>query len=443
MDIVNRKGQIILIMGDFIVFTISLWVTLALRYFNFPNSELLISHFIPFSAIFMFSVFIFYVAGLYERQTLILKNSLPNLLLKTQIINSLFAVAFFYFIPIFSIAPKTNLFIYIIISIITIFVWRLFIFSFFAPKIKQNAVIIGSGVEMNNLVEEVNKNNLYSFAFVKVFDVEKLSTSELISDLEKCIKEKQVSIIVADIYNKNISSILPILYELIFSGIQFVDSYKIYEAIFNKIPLSIINHSWFMKYVSLQNRFHYDFLKRIADIVFSLIIGIASLILYPFIYLAIKLDDGGKLIYLDSRIGQNNKVFKLVKFRSMRDGCEGQKIISKVGSFLRKTRIDELPQLWNVLKGEMSIVGPRPEKIDLTEAYNLEISFYNIRNIIKPGLSGWAQLKQENHPHHLADFSATAEKLSYDLFYIKNRSLFLDLKIALQTFRIILSRKGR
>jgi lipopolysaccharide/colanic/teichoic acid biosynthesis glycosyltransferase len=443
MDIVNRKDPIILILGDILAFSISLWTTLALRYFHIPDRELLISHFVPFSVVFIFSIFIFYIAGLYGRHTLTLKNSLPNLLFKTQIVNSLFAVVFFYFIPFLSIAPKTNLFIYITISIATIFIWRLFIFSSFNPKIKQNAVIIGSGREIDDLIEEINKNNLYSFTFVEVLNIEKIRTEELIPNLEKCIKEKQISIVIADIYNKNISAVLPKLYDLIFSKIQFIDCYKLYEVIFEKTPLYLLNHGWFAKHISLQNRFNYDSLKRLADVVFSLIIGVISLIFYPFIYLAIKIDNGGKLIYLDKRVGQNNKIFNLIKFRSMVDEQDGQKKISRVGNFLRKTRIDELPQLWNVLRGDMSLIGPRPEKIELTEVYNSQIPFYNIRNIVKPGLSGWAQLKQENHPHHLADLPATTEKLSYDLYYIKNRSFFLDLKIALQTFRIILSRKGR
>ncbi len=443
MNIVNRKGSFILFIGDILAFIVSLWLTLAIRYGAIPSNSLLASHFAPFSIIFVFSIFIFYIAGLYERHTLVLRNSLPNLLFKTQLTNSIFAVVLFYFIPFFSIAPKTNLFIYLLVSLAVISVWRLFIFSLFAPKIKQHAVIIGSGDEMNDLVNEVNKNNLYSFIFVEVFDVEKIPAEDLISAIQKCLLDKKVSIIIADIYNKNISLVLPKLYNLIFSGIQFIDSYKVYESIFEKVPLSLLNHGWFLKHISIQNRFNYDFLKRFADIIFSLLIGLLSLIFYPFVYIAIKLDDGGDLIYLDKRVGQNNKTFNLIKFRSMSEDSNGEKRVSKVGYFLRKTRVDELPQLLNVLRGEMSLIGPRPEKIDLTETYCEQVPFYNFRNIIKPGLSGWAQLKQENHPHHYADLPATEEKLSYDLFYIKNRSFFVDFKIALQTFRVLMSRKGK
>jgi lipopolysaccharide/colanic/teichoic acid biosynthesis glycosyltransferase len=116
--------------------------------------------------------------------------------------------------------------------------------------------------------------------------------------------------------------------------------------------------------------------------------------------------------------------------------------VTKVGNFLRKTRIDELPQLWNVLLGDISLIGPRPELPTGVAIYDKEIPYYNIRHLIKPGLSGWAQTHQENHPHHGPEVSLTKEKLTYDIYYIKNRSFWLDVKIALKTIKSLLSRSG-
>ncbi|HRY31017.1 MAG TPA: sugar transferase [Candidatus Paceibacterota bacterium] len=443
MDIVNRKGSFVLLIGDILFFFLSLWLTLTIRYLDIPTADLFNAHLVPFSIIFIFSVFVFYIGGLYERHTLVLRDSLPNLLLKTQAINSGFAVLLFYFVPLFSVAPKTNLFIYLILSVLLDFIWRLVIFSSLFSKSKQRAVVIGSGEETDRLISEVNNNDLYPFVFSKVLDSEKINSEEAVADFKRTLFSDQISMVVADIYDKNVSQIWPKLYDSIFSGIQFVDSYRVYESIFEQAPLSLLNHGWFLKHVSLRNHFGYDFFKRLGDIVFSLLLGIPSLAIYPLVYLLIKFDDGGRLFYLDSRVGRGNKIFNLIKFRSMNEANGGQKVVSKVGRFLRKTRIDELPQLWNVLKGEMSLVGPRPEKIELTKLYKEQIPFYDIRNIIKPGLSGWAQLKQENHPHHAADLPATREKLSYDLYYIKNRSFLLDFKVALQTIRVLLSRKGK
>ena len=184
------------------------------------------------------------------------------------------------------------------------------------------------------------------------------------------------------------------------------------------------------------------------DVALALLLGAVSLIFYPFVYIAIKLDDGKNIFIKQERIGQNNKNIKIVKFRTMSVDDEGdgeanraQKITS-VGHFLRSSRIDELPQLWNVLKGDISLIGPRPELPKLVSLYEKEISFYNIRHLIKPGLSGWAQIYQITPPKFSTDYNQTKIKLSYDLFYIKNRSFWLDIKIALKTIKALLSRQG-
>jgi lipopolysaccharide/colanic/teichoic acid biosynthesis glycosyltransferase len=184
------------------------------------------------------------------------------------------------------------------------------------------------------------------------------------------------------------------------------------------------------------------------DIVIAFAAGVASLIFYPFVILAIKIEDGKEIFSVQERIGKNNKPIKLLKFRTMTFANDGGKWgndnhnqITRVGRFLRNSRIDELPQLWNVLWGDISLVGPRPEFADAVGKYEKEIPYYSVRHLVKPGLSGWAQIYGE-HAHHEADFSKTKNKLSYDLYYIKNRSLMLDLKIALKTIKALLSRSG-
>ena len=117
--------------------------------------------------------------------------------------------------------------------------------------------------------------------------------------------------------------------------------------------------------------------------------------------------------------------------------------VTRVGAFLRKSRIDELPQLWNVLKGDLSLIGPRPELPELVKHYTEEIPYYNVRHLIKPGLSGWAQIYHDQHPHHAVATLETKHKLSYDLYYIKNRSFLLDLKIALRTLKTLVTFAGR
>jgi lipopolysaccharide/colanic/teichoic acid biosynthesis glycosyltransferase len=187
-------------------------------------------------------------------------------------------------------------------------------------------------------------------------------------------------------------------------------------------------------------------LKRAVDFVIALIGGIVSLVFYPFVFIAIKLDDHGPVFIIQERVGKDGKIIKIPKFRSMKQSDKGAWVtdndgrITRVGRFLRASRIDELPQFFSVIKGDLSLVGPRPDIHDLGIKLLKEIPYYSARSIIKPGLSGWAQTRQEVPPQSLEE---TKLRLAYDFYYIKNRSLLLDLKIILQTISTLASRAGR
>lgn len=442
MPSVNKKESLILIVGDIFVFVFSLWITLSIRYFEFPSAQIWNLHLLSFTGLFFIWIIFFYIGGLFERHTIIFRNALPRNLFNIQLFNSATAVIFFYFIPYFKITPKTILFIYLIISGLFIFTWRIYIFPFFFNKNKQNGIIIGDSSESNEILEEINNNSFYDFKITEKIKPDYFIDKNFVNTLSEKIKDKNIEIIILDSNNPEIYKITPDFYNLIFSQVKFFNQTEIYESIFNKIPISLINHNWFLDNVSTKYNLNYDSIKRFSDIIFAIIIGLISLILYPFIILLIKINDGGHIFYIDNRFGKHKKIIKLIKFRTMTDSGDN-KSISKIGSFLRKFRLDELPQIWNVLKGDMSFIGPRPEQVNISNIYEKDINFYDARGIIRPGLSGWAQLKQENHPHHSVNTEATREKLSYDLFYIKNRSFWLDFKIALQTIGVILSRKGK
>ncbi len=450
MTIWNKKEPIILFLGDLFFFYLALWVTLLLRYAEVPGGDLLLSHLIPFSFIFFIWVFLFFLAGLYEKHTLVLKGKLPNRVLNAVVVNSLVAVLFFYLIPVFGIAPKTNLFIYLIISFSFIVFWRRFCVRLFSFKKKENAILIGTGDELKELKEEVNNNDRYRLKFISSIDINDLEQIDFKHEVIDKVYIDNVSSIVMDLKNEKIEGVLPHLYNLIFSQVKFVDFYKVYEEIFDRVPLSLVGYNWFLENISFSSRIAYDFLKRAMDITISLVLSVISLAVYPFVAFAIKLDDGGPIFIIQDRIGKGNKLVKLIKFRSMKLSDTGVWVkeenkvatderITKVGRFLRKTRIDELPQLWNVLKGDLSLIGPRPDIIDLGRKLAKEIPYYTIRNLISPGLSGWAQIKQDYAPLSVKE---TKLRLSYDLYYIKNRSLFLDLKIALKTVKKLFSLTG-
>lgn len=448
MKILDRKEPILLFLGDILIFILALWLSLSIRSGGFPSVVEFYTHLTPFSFIFLTWLFSFFVAGLYEKHTVMLKSKLPSVILNTQIFNSIIAALFFYLIPYFGIAPKTILFIYLFVSFILVLLWRIYGESLFGFKEKEKAILIGSGEEMHDLKNEVNNNSRYSLEFVSSIDLDKIDSLDFQSEILNRMYTEGISIIVIDLLDKKVEPILPHLYNLIFSKIKFVDMHKIYEDIFDRVPLSLLKYNWFLENISFAPKIGYDALKRGMDIVLSFILGIVSLAFYPFAILFIKLDDGGPIFISQERVGQNNKIIKILKFRSMSvndDGVtekEKEQKITRAGQFLRKTRIDELPQLWSIFKGDMSLVGPRPEMPSLVNLYEKEISYYNIRHLIKPGLSGWAQLYQRTPPKFDAGSKETKIKLSYDLYYIKNHSFLLDLKIALKTLKALLSRSG-
>jgi len=440
-----------LFFGDIFFFILSLWLSLYVRFAEMPDLVRFETHFVPFSVLFIVWILVYFIAGLYENRTLILKSKLPNIIWSAQVVNSIFAVAFFYLIPFFGITPKTILFIYLAISFVAILWWRLYGIDLLGRRERQAAVLIGSGDEMEELLSEVNLNSKYGLKFVSSIDVQQMEGIDIQNDVITPIYENDVKIIAIDFSHKNVVSLLPHLYNLIFSRIRFIDSHRIYEDIFGRIPLSLVTYSWFLENISASPKFTYDFLKRVMDITIALPLFIISLVVYPFVYIALKFEDGGEIFSRQSRVGQNNQVIELVKFRTMSFNDQGdwkekgkENKVTKVGAFLRKTRLDEFPQLWNVLKSDISLIGPRPEFPEAVKHYTDEINYYNVRHIIKPGLSGWAQIYHEEHPHHddPEKIRKTKDKLSYDLFYIKNRSFWLDLKIALRTVKELLSRRG-
>ena len=444
MTISGKKETVALFIGDIVLLYLSLWLALALRDWGIPSDYIWGLHFWPFTIIIGVWILAFFISGLYEKHTLILKSRLPSTVFNTQIANSFIAVLFFYFIPYFGITPKTNLFIYLIISFGFILVWRIYGDRVLHPLVKQKGIIVGSGEEMKELLEEVNNNPRYGLEFISSVDLDRIQGMDFQEEILSRVYSEEVQIIAIDLKNEKVEPILPHLYNLIFSRVKFIDMYKVYEDLFDRVPLSLVRYNWFLENISTESRITYDVLKRIMDVVLSFVGGIISLVFYPFVYILIKIDDGGSIYFEQERIGKNNKIIKVRKFRTMSDSLNGgvNDKVTRVGNWLRKLRIDELPQLWNVLKGDMSMIGPRPEIPSLVKHYEDEISYYNIRHLIKPGLSGWAQLYHHDPPKVNADAEKTRRKLSYDLYYIKNRSLMLDLKIALKTIKALLSRSG-
>jgi exopolysaccharide biosynthesis polyprenyl glycosylphosphotransferase len=446
MTIVNKKEPFLLLLGDIAILYISLWLALLIRYGEVPTDLTLSLHLRPFSILFGVWLAFFYIAGLYDKHTSILRNKLPIILFNTHLINSLLAVLFFYILPFVDIAPKTNLFVFIVVSLVLFYVWRVLFYSRITSVKKSNALLIGSGDEIRELYGEVNNDKHYALHFVSSINLDRVDEADFEEEIVNKVYAEEVSVIVIDLRNEKIAPVLPKLYNLIFSKVKFIDIYKVYEDVFDRVPLSLVKYNWFIEHISVYYKIFYDAMKRLMDVFIALVVGILSLILYPFVALGIKIQDSGPVFIIQTRIGQNNRPIKIYKFRTMtksEDGAwvgETENKVTRFGRFLRKSSIDELPQLWSVLKGDLSLIGPRPDMSGLEERLVKEIPYYSIRYLIKPGLSGWAQTHQDIIPQNVEQ---NKDRLAYDLFYIKNRSLFLDIRIALKTVKTLLTRGGR
>ncbi len=450
MSIVPKREYLVLLAGDVLTFGIALWVTLVLRNLEAPSRETFMLHLVPFTILFALWVLVFFMAGLYARYTRPRRARLPQVIFYTQTLNVVLAALFFFLIPYFGIAPKTVLAIYLLVSSLFIFLWRVFAFPLVRPKERTKAVLIGSGAEVMALMDEVNQDDRYPFFFERTLDTDHAEDHEAIQQLCRVIEEDDVAIIVADLAHPIMHSALPFIYTAAFSKrrFAFIDIEDLYEDVFERTALPLLRYRSVLE--NLIAPAGYDTLKRAVDICLAGIVGLVSLVFYPFVALAIKIDDGGPIFVVQDRIGQFQKTIRIIKFRSM-SGNDGGNYggngktklkVTRVGKWLRILRIDELPQLWNVLRGDLSFVGPRPELPALVGHYSARIPFYDARHLVKPGLTGWAQLNHHAHPHHGADVEETKNKLSYDMYHLKNRSLLLDIYIMFQTARVVLFERG-
>ncbi len=450
MSLVPKREYVVLLVGDIIVFTISLWATLGLRYLELPDTEFFVLHLLPFGFLFAAWAGVFFLAGLYGRHTRLFRSRLATNILYTQVINMVIAALFFFFIPAFGLAPKTILLLYLIVSFGLIFLWRVGLYPHVRSRRRLKGVLIASGADAHALADEVAGDARYPFAFEYVIDTAHAPSHEVIQQACRVAEEDDVTFLVVDFSDKAVSAALPIIYDAAFHKRRFalLDAAALYQEVFEREPLSLINYEWVLANISASRV--YDVVKRVIDAVLAAIGGLVSLALYPFIMLAIYLDDAGPFFIVQERVGRYQKPIRIIKFRSMSGNDDGKYgtggktklTVTRVGYWLRLLRLDELPQLWNVVKGDLSIVGPRPELPALASQYNARIPYYNARYLIAPGLTGWAQVRHDRDPHHGTDVAETKMKLSYDLYYLAHRSLLLDIFIMLQTIRIFVTARG-
>jgi exopolysaccharide biosynthesis polyprenyl glycosylphosphotransferase len=439
----HRLKKLILLLGDLAFLHLALFLTLVIRYPRTLWLESWQSHWLSFAVIFIIWLLVFYINNLYDLNLRVISRKFFRRIMNATIISGLLSILYFYFNIQTGITPKTNLAIFIAIFSLLFLFWRglhQIITRSFIPR--DNLAIIGSGSSAEEIMRLLKENPGAGYQTALVFK----NPEELI-DLSKSIEAKNIrAIVVCDDFGQS-TALREALFACLIHKITFFNYPDFYELLTGKIPVEAIGQNWFLENLRAGQKNYFHLFKKIFDYLVALAILIISLLFWPLIALAIKLSSRGPIFFKQIRLGRNGREFFMIKFRTMRTEnnnsaptAENDERITAVGSFLRQTRLDEIPQLINILKGEMSFIGPRPERPEIAVELEKTIPFYKTRLLIKPGVTGWDQI---SGAYHSASISDSQEKLQYDLFYLKNRSLYLDLTIALKTLATMLSRSGR
>ncbi|MEO7283527.1 MAG: sugar transferase [Gelidibacter sp.] len=392
------------------------------------------------------------------------KSSQLDVTFRTIVLAVSTSLIFYFLTPVLTpFLPEKRLqIVYFYVTIIVfIFLWRLAYTTLIAsPRFYKNVLLVGEIDYVENFINTLSQSDphykIVGFINcelpkedpVKLKAIKEFDAHELL----QIIKEQKISEVVVASYDSDTitAEIYTDLMTLLERGFTIREYTQVYEEITHRVPIHFIGKD-FYKYFpfsrSNQNTL-YLFFHRLFDIGFSIVGIICGTLILPFILIGNLLGNRGPLFYRQERVGKNGKVFKIVKLRSMiinaeTNGAKWAQVddvrITKFGKFLRRSRIDEIPQFLNIIKGEMSVIGPRPERPFFVNELSQVIPFYETRHIVKPGLTGWAQVKTR----YGASVDESLIKLQYDLFYIKHRSVFLDLNIMVKTLSTVLYYRGQ
>jgi sugar transferase (PEP-CTERM system associated) len=340
---------------------------------------------------------------------------------------------------------------------VVLFLWRrLFLVINSASRFADRVLILGDGLLAEPLSREISQRPELALNVIGhiseqadgVAENWSLEDDERVADLPRFVRSHKIDRIIVAMSDRKGKLPIEQLLAAKSRGVLIQDATEVYEAITGKVPLESLRLGWLLFSPSFSDFRFVLIYKRLEDVLVSMIGLLLSLLLVPFIALAIKLSSPGPILYRQKRVGREGIVFNCYKFRTMRADAEADTgatwaadddpRITKIGSFLRSSRFDEIPQLWNVLMGEMSLVGPRPERPEFVEWLSREILHYNVRHTIRPGITGWAQVRYR----YGSSVEDSKEKLRYDLFYVKNISPGFDLLILFYTIKIILLGRG-
>lgn len=437
----NRAKTILLLLVDALLLFLVMGVVIVIRKNGNPSFVYLEKHIGLFLILFPIWILMYFIEGLYTLKTYNPAN-LPISVIRGTLLSLVVSILVIYLLPprLESVTPKTNLALIALGAIPILYFWRRFFFIYFgAAQRLRSTIVIGSPDTIALVEDEIKRKPHLGYKIVGTYPSE-LSHIPNLDGVELIAIERNVTRS-SDLYKE--------IFGMLGSGVEIIDLAKFAENISGKIPIRAIDESWFIEYCGHQESRSYDVLKNLIDrtVAIFMMIGLipVAAILYPILLIV----HGRPIFFKQIRTGLNNKVFTLYKLRSMVIDAEkagaqwakpGDTRITPLGNVLRKTRLDELPQLLNIIRGEMSLVGPRPERPEMIlNKLAPNIPYYSLRHLVKPGVTGWAQVtfrygfSQED----------SMEKLQYDLFYVKNRNIWLDILVIIKTIKTVLTGAGQ
>lgn len=448
--------RLLLITGDLLVFQLALFVTITIRFSGFSQKQWNAVAW-PFFLVSLIWIVVFFIADLYDLEIHSDPMKLLRNIVEAMIANLGLALAFFYLVPFFGIAPRTILFLQFAVALLLAYFWRVAYSKWILSKFTTGHVLyIGSADNVRGMAELLAASTLghelkYAFATSgEIFHDGKIEWVHRPDDLGGLLRSGKVSAIVLGVKPEEHEAVKHVLYESLFTPVSILDRAEIEEAATGRIPLSYVSETWFLSHLRESEKTWYETGKRAADIVLAIPFGLLTLVVIPIVGLIMKITMPGPIFYSQIRVGRGGKPFRIWKFRTMvvdseKDGAQftsdakTDPRLTRFGRLMRQLRIDELPQIWNVLRGELSFIGPRPERPEFVAPLTDRMPHYALRHITRPGLTGWAQVRFLTPTASLDD---NLKKLQYDLFYIKHRSPLLDLIILLRTVGIVLKRQG-
>ena len=339
----------------------------------------------------------------------------------------------------------------LLILTFALFGWRLgFTWLVQLPILVERVYVLGTGERAQRVVQGLRQNPEIGVEIASwTGKMEGAVTLEAVAaHLMEVVEKQKVHRVIVATPDRRGALPMKELLELRMRGVKIEEATSWLEKITGKIEVENLNPSWLVFGQGFRRGAIFILIRRVISVGISLLGLFLALPLFPFIILAIRFDSKGSVFYSQTRVGKGGRTFQVVKFRTMRQDAEAatgpqwagthDPRVTRIGKFLRSSRLDEIPQLWCVLKGDMAFVGPRPERPEFIDMLSKEIPYYGVRHMVRPGLTGWAQVRYK----YGSTIEDAREKLQYDLFYIKNASVGLDLLIMFQTVKTVLLRRG-